>query len=183
MGINSIPSFLCCNFLLACSVGTTLGNSNDTSRVEILIESVQRVSPQEVHFRLKVTNRSNRPVFLNGIKYESERHLYPVYLEQWRTREGWKIVVPCMDFPPPHVIKLDPGEAMALAPVLQLPLSSVCKVRNVQLEGEFRFRVEYFDSEKQARAYIEKLFSPRWKEARAPVAFSEAFEIPPARSP
>jgi hypothetical protein len=179
MGVNRIQSLLCCSFLLAYFVEPTLVGSSETSRVEILIERVERVSREEVHFQLKVTNRLDRPVFLSGIKYESERHLYPVYLEQWRGTEGWKIVVPCMDVPPSDVIKLDPGETMILAPVLQLPLPSVCKVRVIQFEGKFRFRLEYFNNEKQARAYIRKLFSQQWRQAQAPTAVSEPFEIPP----
>ncbi len=183
MGITTVRGFLGCSLVVATSFGLPSAHSGEPPRVEILIERVKRASWEEVHFRLKVTNRSDRPVFLNGIKYESERHLYPVYLEQWRAGEGWKTVVPCMDTPPPHVIKLNPGEAMALDPVLQLPLSSVCKVRSIQLEGRFRFRLEYFESEKQARAYMKKLFSDRWREARAPVAVSEPFKIPPAPNP
>ncbi len=72
---------------------------------------------------------------------------------------------------------------MTLDLVLELPLSAVCKERNIQLEGRFRYRLEYFDSEKQARTYVKKIFSPRWREARARVTLSEPFEIPPTPSP
>ena len=92
-------------------------------------------------------------------------------------------MVPCMDTPPPHVIKLNPGGAMTLDLVLELPLSGVCKERNIQLEGKFRYRLEYFQSEKQVRTYVKTRFSSRWREARAPVAVSEPFEIPPTPSP
>ena len=184
MGINTLKGFLSCSLLAALASGfSPLQSSDEPARVKVLVERIERVSRDKVHFWLKVANTSDRPVFLNGINYESGPSLYPVYLEQSRTKEGWKTVVPCMDTPPPDVIKLKPGGVMTLDLVLELPLSAVCKERNIQLEGRFRHRLEYFESEKQARAYVKKIFSRRWQEARAPVAVSEPFEIPPTSSP
>jgi len=63
--------------------------------------------------------------------------------------------------------------------VLKLPLSAVCRERNLRLEGRFRYRLEHFESRKQARAYIKLMDSPDWQRARASFVVSEPFEIPP----
>lgn len=165
--------------LIALTVHFFPNLADASSEVCLLVEKVEKVGHHEVRFVVKIENISSRAIFFTGIKDERGERLYPVYLEQWRGTEGWKIVVPCMDVPPSDVIKLDPGETMILAPVLQLPLPSVCKVRVIQFEGKFRFRLEYFNNEKQARAYIRKLFSQQWRQAQAPTAVSEPFEIPP----
>lgn len=183
MGMNTLRGFLFCCLLVASPTGSSLLPSSEPAGAEIVVEQVKRVSRDEVHFWLKVTNRSDRPVFLAGVNYESGPRLDPVYLEQWRTKDGWKIVAPCMDTAPPHVIKLNPGGTMTLDLVLELPLSAACKERSIELKGRFRFRLEYFESEKQVRTYVKKLFSRRWQEARAPVAVSEPFEIPPVPNP
>ena len=185
MGIRTLTSLLFWILVVALFGRFSTVHSDEHPAVEILVERIERVSRGNVHFWLKVTNKSERPVFLTGINDELGSRLYPVYLEKWRTKEGWKTVAPCMDTPPPHVIKLNPAGAMSLDLVLELPLSAVCKERNIQLEGRFRYRVEYFESEKQARAYVNKLFSRRWQEARAPLtlAFSEPFEIPSTSNP
>ena len=102
----------------------------------MLVERIERVSRDEVHFRVKVTNRTDRPIFLTGINYELMGikgelgpRLYPVYLEQWRTKEGWT-AISCMDTPPPHAITLNPGEAITWAPSgWKLPMVGVCKNR------------------------------------------------------
>ena len=183
MGSRTLRSFSFCGLLVGLFIGFSAPHSDQHPTVEILVERIERVTHDEVHFWLKVANTSDRTVFLNGINDESGPRLYPVYLEQWRTKEGWKTVGPCMDTPPPHVIKVNPGGATTLDLVLKLPLFGVCKERNIQLEGKFRYRLEYFESEKQARTYVKKLFSSHWREARAPVAVSEPFEIPPTPSP
>ncbi len=187
-GGSKNPLLLC--LLLATSIGSSQRGSSDPVAPEIIVERVERVSPDQVHFRVKVRNTSDRPIFFMGINYELMaindklgRHLYPVYLEQWRTKEGWT-AISCMDTPPPHVISLNAGEAITWAPSgWKLPMAGVCKNRIARWEGKFRFRVEYFESEKQVRAYVKKIFSPRWREARARVAVSEPFEIPPTPSP
>jgi len=181
---DTLKGFLSCSLLAPLSSGfSPLQSSDEPARVEVLVERVERQSRDQVHFWLKVTNRLDRPVFLAGTNFESRPIPELAFLEQWRPKQGWKLVAPCMDTPPPHVIKLNPGGAMTLDLVLELPLSAVCKERNIQLEGRFRYRLEYFDSEKQARTYVKKIFSPRWREARARVTLSEPFEIPPTPSP
>lgn len=139
------------------------------------------MSRDEARFRLKVTNQSDQPVFLAGINYDSGPVLHPVFLEQWRPKKGWEIVAPCMDMAPSHVIKLNPRGAMNLDLVLKLPLSAICRVRTVLFESKFRFRLEYFDNEKQARVYIDKLPSRTHEVKVKPrLAISETFEIPPS---
>jgi hypothetical protein len=151
------------------------------SSVEVLIEHVERISNHEAHFRVRITNTSKQPVFLTGIIYESRSILSPIYLEQQRAAGGWKIVVPCLDMAPPRVIKLEPAKPMIEDLVLKVPLEGVCKERNIQLEGKFRFRVNYFEREGQARAFLKKFFSKGGQEAHAADALSEPFEIPPLR--
>ena len=144
-----------------------------------LSSALKRVSSDEVHFRMRVTNRSERLVFLTGIIFEFRSQLDPIQLEQQREAGDWKMVVPCMDTPPPHVIKLEPAKPVIEDLVLNVPLEGVCKERNIQLEGNFRFRLYYFDSEAKTRAYLKKFFSPAgWQDAHAAVAQSEPFKIP-----
>jgi hypothetical protein len=181
--INTLNSFLAWSLLVVLGAGfSPLQALDEPAEVKVVLERIERVSRDEVHFSLKVANGSGRPVFLAGINFDRPIP-YPLFLEQWRTEEGWKIVVPCMDVPPPHVIKLSPSGAITLDLVLKVPLSGVCKERNIQLEGGFRFRLDYFESEKQARTYLRKIFSPDWQSAHAAVAVSEPFEIPPYRDP
>lgn len=195
MNIRALRRPLASSALLVLFVEFSTVHSDQRPTIEILVDRTERVSRDEAHFSLKATNRSDRPVFLTGIDWRkvtnrSDRpvsrgvtndelgwRLDPVHLEQWRTEKGWKEAY-CSDTPPPDVIKLNPGEVITEVLWLKLPMSVICRNPITELEGKFRFRVEYFESEKQARAYIEKLFSPRWKEARATVAFSEPFEIP-----
>ncbi len=111
MTIRTLRSYLFCGLFLTSSVRLSPTHSDEPARIEILVERIERMSRDEVHFSLKVSNRSDRPVFLTGIKYESGPRLYPVYLEQWRMKEGWKRVCGT-DMPPPDVLKLNPGEAI-----------------------------------------------------------------------
>jgi hypothetical protein len=157
--------------------------------VEISVTRIERLSRDEAHFQVKVRNGSGTSVFLTAIDYArlgvkdgSGPQAYPVYIEQWRGTEGWKIVAPCMDSPPPHVMRLSPAASLIEDRALKVPLGGPCKERNVQLEGKFRFRLDYFQSEAQARHYIETLFSPQWKQARAAAALSQEFEMPPFRT-
>ena len=112
--------------------------SDQPSSVEVLVEHVERVSNDEAHFRVRVTNTSKQPVFLTGIIYDSRSILNPIYLEQQRAARGWNIVVPCMDTPPPNVIKLEPAKPMIENLVLKVPLEGVCKERDIQLDAACR---------------------------------------------
>ena len=126
MGMNTLRGFLFCCLLVASPTGSSLLPSSEPAGAEIVVDRNERVSRDEARFRLKVTNRSDRPVFLTGMYYESGPSLDPVYLEQWRPQKGWEIVVPCMDTPPPHVIKLNPGDAMTFPRTLVSRRSAVC---------------------------------------------------------
>jgi hypothetical protein len=173
--------FFCC-FLAACTAGFLPVVAQRPGGPEVAVERFRRVSHREVHFWVKIANKGDQPVFLTGIRYETGPSLFPVYLDQWDPKEGWKSYF-CLDMPSPHTIKLNPGEGMTEELWWKLPMSAVCKNPITKLEGKFRFRVEYFASEKEARAYVKKLFSPKWRDARAPMAVSESFEILPEPSP
>jgi hypothetical protein len=92
-------------------------------------------------------------------------------------------VFPCKDVPPPHVIKLDPAVPMVVERRLKVPLSSICKRRDIELEAQFRYRVDYFESRAEARLYIKKFFAAGNDKPHPASAFSEPFEIPPFREP
>jgi hypothetical protein len=178
--IKTLNVVLAWSLLAALGVGVAPPRSSDqSSGVKVVPERVERVSRDEAHFWLKVTNTSDKSVFLTGINYKSGPLLYPVFLEQWRTNEDWKTVVPCMDTPPSDVIKLDPGRTKTLDLDLKLPLSAICKERDVQLEGKFRYRLDYFENEKEAQTYLKLMESRGYQPAQAEVAVSDAFEIPP----
>ena len=182
MGIASVKGFLLCNLLVVSSFGFSPFPPDEPARVEIFVERIERVGRDEVHFWLRVTNKSDRPIFLAGTNFESRPIPELIFLDQWGPDEGWKRTA-CMDTPPPDVIRLNPGEAITQVLWEKLPMSVVCRNRITRFEGKFRFRLEYFESEKQARTYVKKIFSRRWREARALVALSEPFEIPPAPNP
>jgi len=182
MDIMISNSILIWILLVAFGVGISpVQSSNESVRVTVVVGQVDRVSRDEVHFSVKVSNLSERPVFLTGINYESGPRLYPVFLEHSRTIGDWKVVAPCMDTPPPDVIKMSPSEAITLDFGLKVPLSGVCKERDVDFDGRFRFRINYFESEKLARTYMKKIFSRGYQSASAALALSEPFEIPPSR--
>lgn len=180
MSTSTVREFALWSFLVIFGAGPSPARpSDETSHVKVLCEQIERVSRNEVHFRVKIINTSDRPVFLTGINYESRPQPYPVFLEQWRTKEGWRSVTPCVDTSPPDVIELNPSAAITMDLVLKLPLSRICKQRNIQLEGRFRYRLDYFEDEKQARAYLKDLYSRGYRPALAGVGFSDPFEMPP----
>jgi len=160
--------------------GFSLLLSQQPAGPEVVVERFKRVSPDEVHLWVKIANKVDQAFFLTGFQWESGPRPFPIYLDQWHPVEGWQSYF-CLDMPPPHVIKLNPGDAITEEFKFKLPMSAVCKNPITKLEGRFRFRLEYFESEKQTRAYVKKLFSPSWKEARAPFVVSEPFEIPPPK--
>jgi hypothetical protein len=173
---NALRKFLVWSLTAFAWVGSSLLLSSDgPTNIKVLTERVQRVSRDEVHLWVKVVIRSDRPVFLTGI---SHKRPYPLFLEHWRAEEGWKVVAPC-DLVSPGVISLNPREAITLYFALKLPRLD-CKGRAIQFEGRFRHRLDYFESEKEARTYAKVMESPAGEEA-APrvVVVSEPFEIPP----
>lgn len=152
------------------------------SSLKVLVPLNERVSDSEAHLRLSMTNSSDRPIFLTGVIYESESHVIPAYLEQEQISGEWRTVLPCMDTAPPQIIKLDPARQIEERIVLKIPLEGVCKERNIRFEGRFRFRLNYFRSEEQARTYLKTFFSKDAEQVGAAVAVSEAFRIPPFNS-
>lgn len=152
-------------------------------KVKVLVDRVERVSSNEADFSLKIVNASTGPVFLEAYPLlkrntEKTRIFEGLYLEQWREREGWIIVVPCRDLFVSDAIKLEPDEAMTQERVLKLPLSAVCKERNIHFEGKFRFRVDYFESGNAVETYIEQMSSLGHEPEPPAFAVSEPFEIP-----
>lgn len=172
-------SSCCLLFLLAASmIYARSPGGPDTSEgpLSISCEQVRRVSNNEAHVRLRIANISENSIFLQGINSD-ERSLYPVFLDQWRAEEGWMIVAPCVDVPPPDVITLTPGQEIIFESVLTVPLPSTCKERNLRLEGRFRYRLQYFKSKKEAQIYSSHMFAPQHKTLSFVV--SEAFQFPP----
>jgi hypothetical protein len=178
--MNISESFLTWSLIFLGVGSPLLRPSDEATNVKIVSERVERVSRDKVHFWLKVVNTPSSPIFLIGLNYEKPRP-YPLFLEQWQGEKGWKAVAPCPDVPPPDVIRLNPSEAMTLDFVLTLPVPTICNERNFQLAGKFRYRLDYFESEKEARAYVKLMYSPDWQRARSPAAVSEPFEIPPPK--
>jgi hypothetical protein len=145
--------------------------------VRVISVKVQRVGHNKASLSLKVVNKSSRPVFLAGMNIVRPIP-YPVFLEQWWADGGWTAVAPCMDIAPPQVIRLDPGKELATGYNLSIPPPRSCGMPNLQLEGRFRYRLDYFLSNKEAQKYLLAVYSPGRQPARAHVALSEPFEIP-----
>ena len=165
-------------FASCCFVSSALQASREgAGKITITVKKIERVSIDKVHFWLKLENGSSGYIFLEGSNFgvlDTEQ----LYLEQWRPNEGWHTVVPCPDTPPPSVIKLKAGEAINQERVLTNPIHALCMERTVQFEGRFRFRMEYFMSEKDATTN-EKNFGLSEHPLPAPhVAVSDPFEIP-----
>lgn len=164
-----------------CLVASTLQAPHQSEgKVTITVEKVERVSPSEANFLLKIANRLDVPVFVEGRDSKTPVP-YLVYLEQWQDGEGWHSIAPCPDTPPPGLIKLRPGEALVLDPVLTNPINALCNERNVHFEGMFRFRLEYFMSVKDGLAHERNFFASEHPLPIPHVVVSEAFQIPPIR--
>ena len=183
MSTKALAYVLRASLLLCMFVDPWSAGSGQSSEVVVVVEVSERVGQNEARLRVKVTNTSGMPVFSTGTIYHFGPRRLDVYLEQEREKEGWQLVAPCQDMAPLDVIKLDPAVPMVEERILKVPLSSVCKRRDIQLEGQFRFRVDYFETRAQARLYLEKFFSTGDDKPRPASAFSEPFEIPPFRDP
>lgn len=178
---NSVAGILSWSLIaLLCAGSSALRSTpNESTKVKVVIERVERANRSKAHFSLKVVNESAMPVFLEAYPYDL-KVLDGLYLEQWRTEEGWKVVLPCRDVFASDAIKLKPGETMAQARELTFPITEgVCKERNVRLEGKFRFRLDYFESAKAVRTYIDQMDSSSRKPPHPAFAVSDTFEIPP----
>jgi hypothetical protein len=156
---------------------TSQSSQNGSSNVKVVVDRVDRVSSNKAHFRLKVLNDTTRLVFFEGYPFDMQQ-MDGLYLEQWRLEEGWTIVVPCRDLYASDAIKLKPGGVMTQERVLELPLSAVCRERNIHLEGKFRFRVDYFESGNAVRTYIKRMNSLGHEPPPPAFALSDPFEIP-----
>lgn len=166
------------SILLLVCVDTRVTCFAQSAKVAVLVEGIERVGQNEARFRVKVTNTSGIPIFSTGTDFDSTHRGLDIYLDQKRGKEGWELVVPCKDTASPHIIKVQPAMPMLEERTLTLPLSSVCKKRDLQLVGQFRFRVDYFESRAQARLYLKRFLENRGNYPRPQVAFSEPFEIP-----
>lgn len=157
------------------------------SKIRVKVDRVERISSNEARFQLTIANNSIKPVFLEGDSRQiheggplGNEILEGLYLEQWRHEQGWRVVIPCRDMFSSEPIRVNPGGSIAQEWTLQPPLPSVCRVRDIHFDGKFRFRVDYFESGKAVKTYIEKMNSPG---SVPPPSFSasESFEIPPFR--
>ena len=178
---NSVAGILSWSLIaLLCAWPSALRSSPDEpTKVKVVVERVERANRTRARFSLKVLNDSSGPVFLEAHPFDLKL-LDGLYLEQWRTEEGWTVVLPCRDVFISDAIKLKPGESMAQERELTFPISeAVCKERNVRFEGKFRFRLDYFESAKAVRTYIDQMDSSSRKPPHPAFAVSEPFEIPP----
>jgi hypothetical protein len=151
---------------------------NKPAKVRIDILQIERVDRNEVHFRLKLVNETGESVFVEGNNFGSPVP-NPLYIEQWIAKKGWQIVAPCVDTAPGDVIKLIPAEPLTMEWTFATPLPSVCKQRNPQLDGKFRFRMDFFASENGARTHEMDFFSSDNQPKHAMV--STSFVIPPLK--
>jgi len=150
---------------------------NQSGTLQLYVQRKEIISRNEVHFTLNIANYSGTPLFLTGIPLGPEPKPAPVYLEHQGKAGSWNVVVPCMDIPPPDVLRLDPGQVYLQKLELRVPLEGACKVHDIMLEGKFRFRIKYFKSEKQARAYIKLFLSKGDDDGLGMNLLSEPFEI------
>ena len=160
--------------------------SGQSSKVVVVVEKNERIGQNEARLRVKVTNISGKPVFSTGMFDDSWPSRLDVYLEYRNTKEGWRLVGPRYDVPVQRVIRLDPAVPMVEETWLKVPLvGSVHRnMPDIKLdEGQFRYRVDYFQSRAQARLYLKRFFENRQDYPRPASAFSEPFEIPPFRDP
>jgi len=175
---NGVSGLLIAAACIAYSM--SLPEQRDSGKVRIVVNRIERTSQKEIRFTLIVRNESALPVFLEGSARElssDQRFIEQLVLEQWKDR-GWHIVVPCIENAPASVIKLGPGKTLIQVRVLTNPVESPCKERHIQFEGQFRFTVEYFPSEREAKANESAFGLARGNLPTPNVAVSDSFEIP-----
>ena len=129
--------------ILWLSSPTLQSAQNNPLKVRIDIVQIERTERDEVHFRLKLVNESDKSLFVEGSTFDSPVP-GPLYIEQWQAEKGWHIVLPCVDTAPSNVIKLRSAESLAMESTLATPLPSVCIERYPQFDGKFRFRLDFF---------------------------------------
>ena len=175
-------SLLPCSLLLALPTVALASQTEETTGIEVLVEWVERITRggiDGVEIWLKVNNESDRVIFMAAGLGKEPRIRYAA-VDQWQLKKKneWEVVWPCLDTPPPSNIKLKPGESVT-SPLPVPETFTLCKRGRIPLEGKFRVRVKYFDSEQQWQANRDYLF----EEVKANVAVSGPFEIPPASKP
>ena len=187
MSTKPLAYFLRASLIILMFVDPGSVGRGQSSKVLVIVEKNERIGQNEARLRVKVTDISGRPVFGSGIIFDSRPHRLYVYLEYKGGKEGWQLVGPRHDVEPPgEVIKLGPGLSMVEATLLKVPLVSTVhrNLPHIKLdEGQFRYRVDYFESRAQARLYLAKFFSDGNDKPRPASAFSEPFEIPPFHEP
>jgi len=175
-----VTIFLSCNLIAFLCVGSSVSQptQRERSNVKVTVEKVERVNGNEAHFWVKVVNKSATPVFIEAYSLDT-RILEDLYLEQWREREGWHAMFPCLDMAPGGVMKLKPGDAISQEFTLTNPLPTMCKDRNTHFEGRYRFVLNFFNSVKDARTDEKNFFSSG--QSIPLYAGSDPFEIPPPK--
>jgi hypothetical protein len=164
---------------------SAIGPAQDApSNIKLIVEKIDRVSENEVHFWLSLRNASASPIYLEGralLRISSQPFTEQLFLEQWKDGE-WHLVVPCLENAPPDIIRLNPGTTISQERGLTNPLNAPCKVRQVIFAGTFRFRLNYFLSEKDARANERNFDLSRPNRPAPHAALSDSFEIPEGSS-
>jgi hypothetical protein len=183
MSINALLYVARACLLLLMFVDPWGAGLGQQSKVAVVVENIERIGQNEARCLVKVTNISGKPVFSTGINMKPWYRTLDYYLEQKLGKEDWQLVAPCKDTEPPSVIQLKPAVPMVQELTLKVPLSRICKKRDIKLEGQFRIRVDYLESRVQARRYRGMFFEDRKDKPRPAPAFSEPFEIPPFRDP
>ena len=143
MHIYTSRGILACSLFAFLSVEFAPLQSSDNGATNVQVVSVAvKMLINTVELRLKVINRSDRPVFMAGSNFDRPRP-DAVFLEQWRRGEGWTGVAPCLDVPPGDAIRLDPGKALDSGYDLRVnpPRQWVCQAPNLQFGGRFRYRL------------------------------------------
>jgi hypothetical protein len=178
---QTAQGFLACGLIAALYVvfPALLRSQSGPANVQIIVERVERVSSNEADFWLRVVNGSSSPVFIEAHPFDTTI-LEDLWLQKWSAEKGWYTVVPCPDNAPAGVFELKPKDAIGQELVLTNPIQALCKERNIAIEGRFRFLVNYFVSEKEARTNEKNYFSSGQPPPRTVV--SEPFEIPPTKN-
>jgi hypothetical protein len=185
MSTKALAYVLRASLLLLMFVDPWSVGSGQSSKVVVVVEKTERISQNEARLRVKVTNISGKPVFSTGIIHDSWPTRLDVYLEYKTAKEGWQLVGPRHDVPVQEVIRLDPAVPVFEETWLKVPLAGTARrmLPDMKLEGQFRYRVDYFESKTQARLYLKRFFENRHDYPRPAAAFSGPFEIPPFREP
>jgi hypothetical protein len=174
----TVPGLLAYSLVAALCIESPaiLRAQSGPANVQIIVERVERVGSNQAHFWLKVVNGSSSPVFIEAHPFDTTI-LEDLWLQKWSPEKGWYTVAPCPDTAPAGVLELKPKDAIAQERVLTNPIEALCKERNIEIEGRFRFLVNYFLTEKRARTNERNYFSSGQPPPRTVV--SEPFEIPP----